>query len=62
MVERTTKRNPEGKVMCISCGIKIRDKASHDSYGMCLKCFYNMLALRLRTQKPVSVREFVSER
>jgi len=62
MVERTTKRNPGFKVICISCGVKIRENASDDSYGMCLNCFYSMLAARLRTQKRVSAREFVSER
>ena len=62
MVERTAKPNPGFKVICISCGMKIREDASDDSYGMCLKCFYAMLAARLRTQKRVSAREFVSER
>ena len=62
MVERTAKPNPGFKVICISCGVKIRENASDDSYGMCLKCFYAMLAARLRAQKPVTAREFVSER
>ena len=50
------------KVICISCGVKMRDSASDDSYGMCLRCFYAMLAMRLRTQKRVAAGEFVSER
>ena len=50
------------KVVCISCGVQIRENASDDSYGMCLKCFYRMLAVRLRSQKRASAGEFVSER
>jgi hypothetical protein len=55
-------RNAGFKVVCISCGVKIRENASDDSYGLCLKCFYTMLAMRLRTQKRVAAGEFVSER
>jgi hypothetical protein len=62
MVEQTPKRNPGFRVVCISCGVKIRDNASDDSYGLCLRCFYAMLAARLRTQKRVAAGEFVSER
>lgn len=50
------------KVICNSCGAKIRENASDDSYGMCLKCFYAMLAARLRNQRRAAVGEFVSER
>jgi hypothetical protein len=42
--------------------VKIRENASDDSYGMCLRCFYAMLAVRLRTQKRVSAGEYVSDR
>lgn len=62
MVEQRRKRNPGFRVVCISCGVKIRENASDDSYGMCLKCFYTMLAVRLRTQQRISTGEFVSER
>ena len=62
MAEQTPRRNPGFKVICISCGVKIRENASDDSYGMCLRCFYTMLAVRLRNQKRVAVGEFVSER
>jgi hypothetical protein len=62
MAEQTTRRNPGFKVICISCGVKIRENASDDSYGMCLRCFYTMLAVRLRSQKRVAAGEFVSER
>lgn len=62
MVEQKPKSNPEFKVVCISCGVKIRDNASDDSYGMCLRCFYAMLALRLRTQNRVAAGDFVSDR
>ncbi len=49
------------KVLCISCGVKIREKAGADSYGLCLKCFYASLAARLLAQKR-SAGAFVSER
>ncbi len=42
MVEQRPRRDPEFKVVCISCGVKIRENASDDSYGMCLRCFYTM--------------------
>ena len=50
------------KILCINCGVTIREHASDDSFGLCLKCFYRSLATRLRTQKRVSAGEFVSER
>ena len=53
---------PEFKVLCVSCGVKIRKDASEDSCGLCLKCFYKILAARLRAQKRVTAGEFVSER
>lgn len=52
----------EFKVLCVSCGVKIRKDASEDSCGLCLKCFYRILAARLRAQKRASTGEFVSER
>ena len=67
MLEQTPRsntafNNAEFKVVCISCGVKIRENASDDSYGVCLSCFYTMLAARLRAQKRVAAGEFVSER
>jgi hypothetical protein len=62
MVEQTDRKNPGFKVVCISCGAKIRDNASDNSFGLCLSCFYAMLAIRLRTQKRAKAGEFVSER
>ena len=50
------------QVICISCGVKIRENASDDSYGMCLRCFYAMLAVRLRNRKRTATGAFVSER
>ena len=50
------------KILCVSCGVKIREKASEDSYGLCLRCFYTGLAKHLSAQKRVSAGEFVSER
>jgi hypothetical protein len=62
MAEQMPRNDPGFKVICISCGVKIRENASDDSYGMCLRCFYTMLAVRLRSQKRVAAGEFVSER
>jgi hypothetical protein len=62
MEKQTARREFGFKVTCISCGVKIRENASDDSYGMCLRCFYAMLAARLRTQKRVTAGEFVSDR
>lgn len=61
MKERS-KIEPGFKVICISCGVKIRDDAGDDSYGMCLRCFYAMLATRLRQRRRVASGEFVSDR
>jgi len=52
---------PEFRVLCVSCGVKIRQDASEDSCGLCLKCFYRILAERLRAQKSATAGEFVSE-
>ena len=52
----------EFRVLCVSCGVKIRKDASEDSCGLCLKCFYRILAERLRAQKRSTSSEFVSER
>ena len=50
------------KVVCTTCGVLIRENASDDSYGMCLKCFYAMLAARLRNQRRIAVGDYVSDR
>lgn len=50
------------QILCVSCGVKIREKASEDAYGLCLRCFYADLAKRLSGRTPVSAGEFVSER
>ena len=62
MEKQQHRKDPGFKVICISCGVKIRENASDDAYGMCLRCFYAMLAARLRTQKRVTAGEFVSDR
>lgn len=50
------------KILCICCGGTIRENAGDDSYGLCLRCFYQSLAARLRTQKRAASGEFVSDR
>ena len=69
MAEKRARRESSGnefrqyfQILCVSCGTKIRDRASEDSYGLCLRCFYTDLAKRLSSQKRVSTGEFVSER
>ena len=61
MIKKCDNR-PEYKRVCISCGGSIREKASKDAYGLCLQCFYAMLATRLRKQKRATAGEFVSDR
>ena len=56
------KVEPTFQVICISCGGKIRENASDASYGMCLRCFYTLLAVRLRNRTRTTTGEFVSER
>ena len=53
---------PRAKIICISCGGNIREKASKDAYGLCLRCFYAMLAARLKTQKRATAGDYVSDR
>ncbi len=62
MPEQTGQPKTVFSLVCISCGVKIRENASDDSYGLCLRCFYAMLAARLQTQKRAAAGEFVSER
>jgi len=71
MTEASEKENSEQSadrmiaafsILCVSCGVKIREKASEDSYGLCLRCFYTGLAKRLSVQRRASAGGFVSER
>lgn len=50
------------QIECVSCGVKIREKASEDAYGLCLRCFYADLAKRLSRRRRASAGEFISER
>jgi hypothetical protein len=62
MAKQVAKGGRSFKILCISCGVKIRDNAGEDSYGVCLRCFYRMLAARLRAHKRVMAGEYVSDR
>jgi formylmethanofuran dehydrogenase subunit E len=62
MKKQTKKLHIEFKIVCIACGETIREHASDDSYGLCLRCFYRSLATRLRAQKRAEAGEFVSDR
>lgn len=62
MTKKQAHKSNRFRILCIACGVTIRQNASDDSYGLCLKCFYKSLAARLRSQKRVAAGEFVSER
>ena len=49
-------------VECVWCGAKIRDDDEEDTTGVCLKCFYQMLATHLQSQKQTGYGDFVSDR
>lgn len=62
MKKQPKKLRIEFKIVCIACGGTIRENASDDSYGLCLRCFYKSLAARLRSQRRLVDGEFVSDR
>jgi hypothetical protein len=62
MIKKRIRERVGFRILCITCGVLIRENASEDSYGLCLKCFYRSLAARLRTQKRRVADEFVSDR
>ena len=49
-------------VVCSSCGVKIRDAKQSNGSGICLTCFYRILANHLGSQKRTAYGEFVSDR
>jgi hypothetical protein len=49
-------------VLCISCGAKMRDDKTEDSFGQCWKCFYRVLNEYLGAQRRNSNPLFASER
>ena len=49
-------------VECVWCGAKIRNDDEEDTTGVCLKCFYQMLANHLQSQKQTAYGDFVSDR
>ena len=61
-VNRKQKQTRSFYVLCSWCGVKIRDDKEHDTTGVCLKCFYQILSNHLRSQKIVAYGEFVSDR
>lgn len=62
MIKKRLPSRAKFEILCIDCGVTIRETAREDSYRMCLRCFYRHLAERLRTQKRVAPGEFVSDR
>ncbi len=62
MIKKKLRVRDQFKILCINCGVTIRERASEDSFGLCLHCFYRSIAARLRKQKRVTAGEFVSER
>ena len=61
-VSRKLKHRHLFHVVCIWCGVKIRDDKEHNTTGVCLKCFYRILSNHLQSQKKVAYGEFVSDR
>lgn len=62
MADDRPRSEAEFEVICVSCGVKLRKRASEDSCGLCLRCFYRILAVRLASQMRTRPGEFVSER
>lgn len=62
MIKKKAGNRAQFRILCITCGVTIRENASDDAYRLCLKCFYRSLAVRLRSQKRVAAGEFVSDR
>lgn len=50
------------QIVCICCGVKIREDKLAGASGLCLKCFYRMLNDRFRSQKRARAGEGVSDR
>jgi len=61
-MERDSKRRRPYQVVCIWCGVKIRDDKEQDTTGVCLKCFYKILSNHLSSQKRAGYGDFVSDR
>ena len=61
-MNRKSKQRHSFHVVCIWCGVKIRDDKDEDTTGVCLKCFYRILNNHLHSQKKVAYGEFVSDR
>jgi Zn ribbon nucleic-acid-binding protein len=49
-------------VECVWCGAKIRNDDEEATTGVCLKCFYQILANHLQSQKQTAYGDFVSDR
>ena len=49
-------------VECVWCGAKIRNDDEEDTTGVCLKCFYQILAKHLQSQKQTAYGDSVSDR
>jgi len=49
-------------VECVWCGAKIRNDDEEHTTGVCLKCFYQILANHLQSQKQTAYGDFVSDR
>ena len=49
-------------VICVWCGATIREDKAQDSEGMCLRCFYKILAQRYQAQRRARSGSRVSDR
>ena len=62
MMRRVTVAKVRYRVVCVWCGSEIREDKREDEQGICLRCFYRILADHLRTHKRTPAGEFVSDR
>jgi DNA-directed RNA polymerase subunit RPC12/RpoP len=57
----TTTRPPSLAVICVFCGVKMRDSQTEDATGQCWKCYYRILNDHLRSQRRSNNFLFASE-
>ena len=62
MIDELTRSELHFCVACIWCGVKIRDDAEEDAWGICLKCFYRIMNEQLDSQTKTNPNERVSDR
>lgn len=59
---KPSQRRSKLYVVCVWCGVAIREDRHQDLEGMCLRCFYKILAQRYQAQRRARYGEGVSDR